>query len=201
MLGIENEVVSLRTEIIESEKARIGLLKYKLVVVASLAAIGLGFSERNANTKIASDYILCIIPFACAYVDLLCYHNTIRTLVIAYFLKHHDDPYENYICQLGDALCTKSTGYFFNMEDTALFLSSVTLSILLVIYSIVPFFSEYDHVKGSIFWFAGLIAIIANYLTKLSFNQHVITLSLTSTKVEKYVGSPSSLTTTQQPIE
>ena len=60
MLKIENEVASLRAEIIESEKARIDLLKYKLVVVASLAAIGLGFSERNANTKIASDYILCI---------------------------------------------------------------------------------------------------------------------------------------------
>lgn len=200
MLKIENEVVSLRTEIIESEKARIDLLKYKLVVVASLAAIGLGFSERNANTKIASDYILCIIPFACAYVDLLCYHNTIRTLVIASFLKHNDDPYEDYIYQLGNELHTKSAEYFFNMEDIALFWSSITLSILLVMYSIIPFFSEYDHVKGSVFWFVGLMAIIANYLTKLSFNQHVIILSLTSIKVKKYVSPPSSLTT-QQPIE
>ncbi len=180
----KNELESLRAEILESEKARIGLLQYKLIAVASLAAIGLGFSNyKNDTTPIDADYLLCIIPFVCAYVDLLCYHNTIRILVIACFLNYNNDPYEEYIVKLGNA------GYLFNMEDLALFWSSMGLSILLSFYSVIPFFKETNKLEGSIFLTAGIIASIISIFTKLSFTAHQNALFSTADKLKKHANS------------
>ena len=123
----KDELPVLRNEIVESEKARLDFLKYKLVAIASLSAIGLGFGDYKLDKIIIpGDYVLCIIPFVCAYIDLLCYHNTLRILVIGCFLKHHDDLYEGYIAQL-DKKCAKGARYFFDMEDLALHWSSVAL--------------------------------------------------------------------------
>lgn len=86
-ISVKDELASLRAEITASQLARIQLLQYKLIAVASLAAVGLGFTEySNPKPNMSPDLVLCIIPFVCAYVDLLCYHNDIRILVIACFL-------------------------------------------------------------------------------------------------------------------
>jgi hypothetical protein len=186
----KNELGYLRTEILESEKARIGLLQYKLIAVASLAAIGLGFSNyKNGNTPIDADYVLCIIPFICAYVDLLCYHNTIRILVIACFLNHYDDPYEGYIVKLGHAYEKGGARYLFDMEDLALFWSSMGLSVLLAFYSVIPFFKETNKLEGSVFLTAGIVALVISIFTKLSFKVHQDALFSTADKLKKHANS------------
>lgn len=175
---VKEEVSDLRTEIVESEKARIDFLKYKLMAIASLGAIGLGFSEQNINAKIASDYVLCIIPFVCAYVDLLCYHNTIRILVIACFLNHNNDPYEGYIGKLSD------TRYLFNMEDFVLHWSSIALSFFIMLYSFVPFSNELQ-IKGAIFLLVGFWTIILHFLTRASYQKHQNALFTTAAKLKE----------------
>ena len=181
----KEELPDLRAEILESEKARINLLQYKLIAAASLAAIGLGFGDyKNTDIKMPADYVLCIIPFVCAYVDLLCYHNTIRILVIACFLNHNDDPYEGYIVKLGNAYKKGGARYFFNMEDLALFWSSMGLSILLTFYSVIPFFNETNITKGSIFLIAGTVATAISIFTKLSFTTHQDALFSTANKLK-----------------
>ncbi len=76
----------LREEIIESEKSRIDLLKWKFILIAALGSIGLGIED---NTTIFSRYItLCLIPPVCVYVDLLCKHLNLRILCIAYFIRY-----------------------------------------------------------------------------------------------------------------
>ncbi len=65
----EKEFAPLRTEIVESEKVRIDLLKYKLITIATLSAVGLGLSEKIdlARVLIEPVYVLCIIPFVCIF--------------------------------------------------------------------------------------------------------------------------------------
>lgn len=187
---LKDELSLLRNEIVESEKARIELLRYKLIAVASLAALGLGFHIQRDNAKIAFDYVLCIIPFVCAYIDLLCYHNTIRILVIACFLKHNNDPYEGYIAQL-DESNKVGVRQFFDIEDLVLFGSSIFLSFLLAIYSIIPFdiittFSEKnpDILKGSVFLYTGLVAEIFICFTRLYYDKHQKELFSTAYKLK-----------------
>jgi hypothetical protein len=200
----KEELQNLRTEILESEKARIDLLKYKLIAVASLAAIGLGFAKyENSEMTKNADYVLCIIPFVCAYVDLLCYHNTIRILVIACFLNHYGDSYEGYIVKLGNANEKGGVRYFFDMEDLALFWSSIGLSVLLAFYSVIPYFIETNksegsiltnNLEGSIFLTAGIVASAISIYTKLSFTAHQKALFSTADKLKKHANSSIDLT-------
>ncbi|MFZ2172252.1 MAG: hypothetical protein WAW61_21765 [Methylococcaceae bacterium] len=165
----KEELQILRTEIIESEKVRIELLKYKLIAVASIATIGLGFSGDQSSAPIMdADYVLCIIPFVCIYVDLLCYHNNIRILFIAYFLRHYRNSYEGYIVKIHD-MCAKGERYLFGLEDFALFWSSMGLSILLIVYGI---FNVTCTSKGNVFLITGLVTTVLIVLTKLSFAVH-----------------------------
>uniref|UniRef100_UPI004056DBDE hypothetical protein n=1 Tax=Candidatus Electronema sp. TaxID=2698783 RepID=UPI004056DBDE len=180
----KDQLGDLRNEIVESEKSRMDFLKYKLIVIASLGAIGLGFSEQHTNAKIEPDYILCIIPFICAYVDLLCYHNTIRILVIACFLDYNNDPYEGYIGQLDHNNPYGGARYLFNMEDFVLHWSSIAISFFLFSYSLIPFLNNLK-IKGIIFLLVGAIAIIVNFSTKLSFKRHQDVLFATAEKIKK----------------
>jgi hypothetical protein len=133
----KDELIILRNEIIESQKSRVVLLQYKLIAVASVATLGLGFIEHKGEcTKLAYDFVLCIIPFVCVYIDLLCYHNTLRILVIARYLRTKLDPYEVYIRKLQIEGKTNRPEYLFGMEDFALLWSSIFLSTLLIIYGL-----------------------------------------------------------------
>ena len=85
--------MELRTEIIEAQKARSDLFKWKIILVATLGAVALGLGPKDlqetatANTRFSNDYLLCIIPFVCLYVDSLCSHMNLRMLVIGHYLR------------------------------------------------------------------------------------------------------------------
>ncbi len=177
----QEEIGPLRTEIVESQKARIDLLKYKLVAIATLAAIGLGFNTNQAGSFLLdSDYVLTIIPFVCLYVDLLCWHNTLRILVIGRFLDYHDDPYENYLPKIGKVKRPKKPtdfptcdpGYFFELEDRALNWSTILVSSLLFLYGCSFFFNtNLNWLKGSIFALTGFAGIIFTIRSKKAYEK------------------------------
>jgi hypothetical protein len=73
----------LRAEILEAERSRSDLLKWKLVLVAGLGAIGIGVQTNSGRVPL----VLIGIPLVCAYVDLLCRHLTLRVHVIGQFLR------------------------------------------------------------------------------------------------------------------
>lgn len=111
-----------RQEIIEIQKSRADLMKWKLILVGGFAAFGL---EKFPA-------ILALIPFVCVYVDALCYQQSIKVFVISKFISerrqrnlHMDVEYER-LCQL----LNKS----FSLEDIALFWSSFVLCILTPFY-------------------------------------------------------------------
>ena len=87
--------MELREEIVESEKARVDLLKWKIILIATLGAVALGFeSTAPAGAAAASapsfshEYLLCLIPLVCLYVDLLCSHLNLRIMVIAHYEQY-----------------------------------------------------------------------------------------------------------------
>lgn len=86
--------MELRDEIVESQKARGDLFKWKIILVATLGAIALGFESAADEVKaktvapaFAHEYLLCLIPLVCLYVDLLCSHLNLRILVIGRYLR------------------------------------------------------------------------------------------------------------------
>lgn len=93
--------MELRGEIVEAEKARCDLLKWKLGLVAGLGAAGLGLGSYH-TADCDFHYILCLIPLVCVYVDLLAKHMTLRIMVIGCFEKcmavagNTESPYEQF---------------------------------------------------------------------------------------------------------
>jgi hypothetical protein len=76
----------LKEEINKTNDVENDLAKWKLVVAAALgaAAIGLG---QNHQSDTDPRWLLLVIPFVCAYIDLYGYQNSLRVLVIAQFLR------------------------------------------------------------------------------------------------------------------
>ena len=81
--------MELRDEIVESQKARCDLLKWKLALVAGLGTVGLGLGDYAPKEPgYSHHYVLCLIPLVCVYVDLLAKHMTLRIMVIGCFRGH-----------------------------------------------------------------------------------------------------------------
>lgn len=163
----------LREEIIESQKSRSDLVKWKLLIVSALGAIGFGTGfpgVGNACKPILG--ILFLIPFVSLYVDILCYHLALRMIVIGAFLKSSEiicegqssdfkaeltflQKYENFAADTrGDKLVA------FDLEDWALWYSTRALSVIVSIIGIADALSPDmlgDNSKYNIYTSASLI--------------------------------------------
>ena len=115
---------TLRTEIVESQKIRSDLLKWKLLICAAVGAAGLGFSDKSVtNAPLA----LAVIPLACVYVDLLCRHLSLRIHAIGCFLRsdrHSDEVLRAYETFYQNSRLRVS------LEDLALIGCTVLVSVL-----------------------------------------------------------------------
>src|SRR5580693_3326504 len=135
---------NLRQEIIESEKARSDLLKWKLIGVSALAAAGLGFTQESHRS--GAYMVLPLIPLVCFYVDLLCRHESLRILVIAAFLRsqssstdkevRQEAAYEQFVKKKARPTGKKSV---FAFQDYALEWSTGLLSLLFLVIGILGY--------------------------------------------------------------
>jgi len=73
---------NLRSELVESQKARTDLAKWKAVGIASVGAASIGLGSTASMPL-----LLVLLPIACLYIDLVCHHNDIRMLFIGQFLR------------------------------------------------------------------------------------------------------------------
>ena len=92
----------LATEVVEAQKIRADYLKWKVVLVAGLFGIGLGFVKTEGTAQRYADLVLCIIPLVTAYVDTVCLHVTLRIAVIGEFRRtlgtqDHYRKYEDFV--------------------------------------------------------------------------------------------------------
>ena len=121
----------LRDEIIESEKARGDLIKWKLILVAAIGSVGLGLGS-NATSMNNPTILLALIPLVCLYVDMVCYHNELRILIIGRFLRTgaSDQTVQAYEQH------AKNSRLGFSLEATALLAATVVVCALVVLVGI-----------------------------------------------------------------
>jgi hypothetical protein len=141
----------LKEEINKINDVGYDLAKWKLVVTAALgaAAIGLG-----SNTKPGSDphlnpsWLLLLIPFVCAYIDLHGYQNALRVLVISNFLSRHkagDDVLRAYEQHCASLRGEKKFKGVFTLAEEAGTASSIVMSVIApVLYLVIR--------RGGGFW-------------------------------------------------
>jgi hypothetical protein len=173
----KDQWASLRTEIVESQKARIDLLKYKLLAVAALGAFALGAGHGDGSSM-SSMYIysFCFIPFVCVYIDLLCFHVSLRILVIGTYLQSAcADPYELFISQHFETFHKQKGRFFFEMEDWALQWSSIALSSIIALFGIFDKkFWRLLPLRGDcIFWLVGNAGIIVSLIAWAVYKKRV----------------------------
>lgn len=173
---MESNEKCLRQEILESQKARSDFLKFKLISIATLAAAGLGLNGKGSILGENIDYVLCVIPLICIYVDLLCYHNNIRIKIIAAFFKEKKDEYESFIDKISKA--HKEESYYFKLEDYVIRWSSIIISVLLIIYGLCLNKFEIKF-KSLHFIIVGIVGVIISLIIKSLYNKRLSLLKKT----------------------
>lgn len=152
----------LREEIIESEKMRADLIKWKLILVAGLGAAGLGLSGKSCDDM---TLLLCLIPFVCVYVDLVARHLKLRIHVIAEFMRRQQmgwaADYEKY------AQSMEGKGVF-SLETGALWLSTVFLSFVIIIVGFIMHHKQ-SAINLMLFILSGLFGIVAAVIINLVY--------------------------------
>lgn len=121
---------ALRSEIVESQKFKVDLMKWKLLLAAGLGAAALGL-EKDHGMPI----LLGLVPLVCAYVDVICYHTDLRMLVIARFCR--DELPQADLARAYEVSCLNSRQVF-KLENFALFWATFTLSAVVVLVAVVP---------------------------------------------------------------
>ncbi len=130
---------AFRDEIVEAEKGRTDLLKWKLILVAALGAIGLGISNPSSTAKpiLSLHLTLCLIPLVCVYVDLLCKHLQMRILVISKFFVHKYNNTDETSCFKSYEIFCNDNRSVFNLEDWAQQWSTQFLSVLVIVAALI----------------------------------------------------------------
>jgi hypothetical protein len=90
--------MDFRDEIVEGLKARADLYKWKIILVAGLGAAGSGLVGTSHKSQWG--YLLALIPWICAYVDLLSKDQTLRIVALTrylYLVSRVENKKENYL--------------------------------------------------------------------------------------------------------
>lgn len=121
-------VSCLREEIIASQNARLDFIKWKMLLIAALGAVGLGLAGEK---MIAAPAVLGFIPIACAYVNVVCAHANFRILLIGYFLRTGGSANRPPDTAAADyeALCEANRGGF-ALESIVLWGTTIAMSAL-----------------------------------------------------------------------
>jgi hypothetical protein len=121
----------LKKEINQVSEMGHDLVKWKLGVTAALGVAAFGLTkDSNPNY-----WMLLLVPFVCAYIDLHAYQGQLRIQVIAWFLREHGerDP----VLQKYEKECDRLRGprqHFFSLDNWAAFGCSIGASLLAAVF-------------------------------------------------------------------
>lgn len=117
----------LRDEIIESQKVRTDLLKWKLIIVSALGMAAVGVGAKDEIAEKPPIMLLALIPIVCLYVDVVCFHSHLRIMAIAKFLRTELDA--NDLARKYEEYCTTNRIQF-HLEEIALLYTTVSLTLI-----------------------------------------------------------------------
>jgi len=189
--------MDLRSEIVESEKLRSDLFKWKIILVAALGAAGLGFGDAGKAMS-QPEFLFCLIPLVCVYVDILSSHLNLRIMVIGHYLllvrrlrdrgidaKTDDAEYENFAESARAMPLTKAKEKeqrlnAFALEDIAQHYSSGLLSLFVLLWGVARLRS------GMILTATGLLGFLASLIAYSAYKKRLAALgSLVEKKLEE----------------
>jgi hypothetical protein len=127
---------ALRSEIVENHKARVDLVKWKLLVIAAI--VGWSLDAGIKNYQQLSLWAISLTLWACLFVDSHCFHLNLRTFVIGHFLRlwgGDESQYEIFVHSLriepakngASSIPKFRRGDIFLLEQGALTLSMVAV--------------------------------------------------------------------------
>ena len=133
----------------DASRSRTDLLKWKLILVAALGAVGLGLNDSENIPILSSDLVLCLIPPVCIYADAICQHLQIRILIISDFFRTYEEEnvskdiksQEIEIFRRYESFCydIRDQHSLFSLEDLVIQISTIVLSALIMLAaSIIP---------------------------------------------------------------
>jgi hypothetical protein len=178
----------LADEILQAQRARSDLFKWKLLLVAALGAVGLGLGRPNLSP---APLILCLIPLVCVYVDLICSHLWIQIHVIGEYLRKRDEAvaerrgnllrYEEFVKKVTqmprpESRPTPPRGRLnaFAFEKAVLYFSTIILSVGVAAAgsAIVHGRPSCDYVvpQALPYWLAGAAGILLTFIIKRAYD-------------------------------
>jgi len=125
---------TLRQELLQAQKTRSELLKWKLLIVAGVGSAALGFSGKGPGKSYLA---LAVLPLCCAYVDFLCSNLFRRIKSIGIFFEYaaHGSAdlrrYETFFRKMG-----KHFGRGASLEAWASLSFTVTISVAVCLIGI-----------------------------------------------------------------
>jgi hypothetical protein len=127
---------TLRDEILQAQRTRSDLLKWKLGLLGVIGSVGLGFA--GSRTEKHADLVLCALPLVCLYVDLLCRHLNLRMLVISAFMRRTGaiDPADRMVKAYELSAQEARTMSAFALESFALNWSTAAVSLAVLVYGV-----------------------------------------------------------------
>jgi len=152
----DEKYVALRNEIIDAHRSAADFLKWKLIAVASVASVGVGFWAPATGQLPDARLIICLIPLICAYVDMVHLDLAVRVQLIATFLRNCRDPYENYVDQLRGRADNP-----FDADMNAVHGSSIIASVILLVAGIIGSSRSWSRFHVDSFITSGVLGIVA----------------------------------------
>lgn len=129
--------------IIETQKTQADFMKWKILISAIIGAASLGIygSPQNkiGNSHNIQNYLACLIPLVCAYVDAMFFHLWFRIMIIGKYFRTNSNScfncYENAIEELRQQ--NEITEDWFFIERYAVVGSSLILNLLVLVFGFV----------------------------------------------------------------
>lgn len=154
-------------EMLASQKSRDELMKWKLIVISSVGAVGLGiFENKNVTTL---QLVLVVIPVACVYIDMLCRYLSLRTKRINSFIStlaennDIDIKYAKYYLAV-----RRNSGR--TLESYVLFWSTIFISVSI---SFIGFFTKKNDIIYYSFICVGALCIFLSILIEKKYRCQV----------------------------
>jgi hypothetical protein len=91
-----SEEEKLRDEIIEFQKARADILRWKLIAIGGVGAAGLSFPKLSVNGVEGTGIVLSLIPIVAAYCDAVGRDLDLRIALISTFLELSGGAFSRY---------------------------------------------------------------------------------------------------------
>lgn len=162
---------TLREEVLNSQSVRSDLLKYKLLAVGGIGAVGLGLA--GAKVRGNADLVLAAVPLACLYIDLLCRHLSLRILVIGTFIRRRGEgplaAYETFADNARELPGGNRTKSAFALEDWAVSWSTLALSAAILAYGIAAIIGDRPAWFWAILIGSGVVGIAVTWAARLIY--------------------------------